>query len=295
MTNFKVGDRVRIRPLEEADGSLKDRCGNRIGINDEMIKLSGATDTIGSIHQTGGTIGLQSAGWTWHPDWLELVDAKPLELLHLTSSEDRAAAHQLLWAWRAENPGRYNADWPGWRFFAKVRNGCFACEEAVERAAEYDEDFCSHCPLDLRPSCPLEDSLFHRFRSGRNPGLAREILQRSWSPRPEAPVAPPRWPSPPQVGEIVRVRSWESMEKEFGSEGERIKLPDNAFLGDMRSLCGRLAVVKDSPSPTDLRLRPLDPSDTDDWAWSFSHEMIEPLEPRTVVEPLESEKEGCHQ
>lgn len=79
-----------------------------------------------------------------------------------------------------------------------------------------------------------------------------------------------------KVGDMVTVRGWEEMEKEFGLAGENIKCA-GLFTKYMKELCGKTAIVKECNE--DMKyytLRPMAVEDMElDWDWDFTDDMLE--------------------
>ena len=81
-----------------------------------------------------------------------------------------------------------------------------------------------------------------------------------------------------RVGDRVRIRSWESMEKEFGTDCSGNILTHFHFIDHMKPLCGRTATIS-SIKGKEVNLRGW--SNTNgDIAWSYSTDMLEPAEER---------------
>lgn len=77
------------------------------------------------------------------------------------------------------------------------------------------------------------------------------------------------------VGQRVRIRNWDNMEKEFGldSSGD-IRCPAN-FITDMKYLCGQTATVKEISDKLGRVFLEFDKPQSR--RWNYSPEMIEPL------------------
>lgn len=73
-----------------------------------------------------------------------------------------------------------------------------------------------------------------------------------------------------KVGDRVRIRSWESMQKEFGS----LSNVKGSFTESMKSLCGQTATIESLGSDGFVKLK--DWSGDGDHLWSYSTEMLEP-------------------
>ena len=72
-----------------------------------------------------------------------------------------------------------------------------------------------------------------------------------------------------KVGDKVRVRSWESMEKEYGSDGGYIQIPC-VFCPGMKKYCGKVVTIKRVTSSGRYLIY------GDDHGWIFSEPMFEP-------------------
>jgi len=76
------------------------------------------------------------------------------------------------------------------------------------------------------------------------------------------------------IGQKVRIRDWDDMEKEFGlDESGDINCPAT-FVKDMKYLCGKTAIVKDVSSINRIFLE-FDNKPVSYWAYSSA--MIEPI------------------
>ncbi len=77
-------------------------------------------------------------------------------------------------------------------------------------------------------------------------------------------------------GDVVTIRGWEEMEKEFGMDGENINCPGEIFSKYMKPLCGKSAVVERCNEDEQYyNLRPMDVEDLqEDWDWDFTDEML---------------------
>lgn len=76
-----------------------------------------------------------------------------------------------------------------------------------------------------------------------------------------------------KIGDRVRIRSWESMEKEFGLTGDGSIDCRGYFVHSMRHLCGRTATII-GLDDENVILRQW--SNDKDINWSFSTDMLEP-------------------
>ena len=82
------------------------------------------------------------------------------------------------------------------------------------------------------------------------------------------------------VGSRVRIRSWESMEEEFGVSDSGNIPCRSTFTEDMRHLCGRFVTITSRGFNGSVGLR--DWSDDSDTVWHYSEDMIEPVPCLTV-------------
>lgn len=85
-----------------------------------------------------------------------------------------------------------------------------------------------------------------------------------------------------KVGDRVRIRDWDDMEREYGTDSDGdIKVPDVGFGRCMRHLCGRYVTINDIFQDGFITLK--DWSDTSgNIEWSFTKEMVEPAEENTL-------------
>ena len=76
-------------------------------------------------------------------------------------------------------------------------------------------------------------------------------------------------------GDVVRIRGWEEMVKEFGMAGPNINCP-GIFSKYMKPLCGKSAVVEECNEKNEYYvLRPMAIEDmAEDWEWDFTDEML---------------------
>lgn len=78
-----------------------------------------------------------------------------------------------------------------------------------------------------------------------------------------------------KVGDKVRIRQWDDMEKEFGlDETGDIKCLC-FFIESMKHLCGRTATIKDI---RDKKIKLTFDDESGNTNWQYSTDMIEPLE-----------------
>ena len=83
-----------------------------------------------------------------------------------------------------------------------------------------------------------------------------------------------------KVGQVVRIREWEDMEKEFGIKSPECIRCSESFTTKMRHLCGREATITHiNGKNIDLDFK--DKSGT--LAWIFSTDMIEPITETIVI------------
>ena len=87
-----------------------------------------------------------------------------------------------------------------------------------------------------------------------------------------------------KIGDIVKIRTWESMEKEYGldEDGDILVNPDTAFVVEMRPLCGLTAEVVNITRDEDgkvIQLRFSEKEESEhDTRWWFTEEMFEEKE-----------------
>lgn len=83
-----------------------------------------------------------------------------------------------------------------------------------------------------------------------------------------------------KVGDKVRIRTWEDMEKEFGVDGDGDIKCYKLFVKNMKHLCGRLATITGFKGENIL----LDFDDTTGKTdWKYSADMIEPVNQTIVI------------
>lgn len=77
-----------------------------------------------------------------------------------------------------------------------------------------------------------------------------------------------------KVGELVRIRQWDEMEKEFGIDADGDIKIDVGFVSSMKPLCGKNAeiVSLEKDGRVDLNLFNCDKSTQ---KWQYSTDMIE--------------------
>jgi hypothetical protein len=73
-----------------------------------------------------------------------------------------------------------------------------------------------------------------------------------------------------KVGDRVKVRSWESMAKEFGTDGGNIQVPC-VFVPKMRKYCGQIVTIRYVSSTGRYLIK-----EDNGYGWAFSDEMFEP-------------------
>lgn len=78
-----------------------------------------------------------------------------------------------------------------------------------------------------------------------------------------------------RVGQRVRIRSWESMDKEFGRNGFGNIAAESSFVDHMRPLCGRTATIE---SIYGKKVTLKDWSNSYNTGWGFSTDMLEPAD-----------------
>ena len=86
MSKFKVGDKVRVLPRLEGQSNTYPY------YSDEMIEFAGKESVIREKFRGGEWFELDNSEYTWHEEWLELVD-KPFtqtKLLKEITTEELA-------------------------------------------------------------------------------------------------------------------------------------------------------------------------------------------------------------
>lgn len=81
-----------------------------------------------------------------------------------------------------------------------------------------------------------------------------------------------------KVGDRVRIRSWEDMEREFGIGDFGSIACKFHFTPDMRHMCGKEATIEDIPKESKVILKFSEDSGLSTYngrIWSFSFDMIE--------------------
>lgn len=94
------------------------------------------------------------------------------------------------------------------------------------------------------------------------------------------------------VGSRVRIRSWESMVEEFGTNGYGSIPCRRSFTESMRHLCGRFATITGRSFNGSVGLR--DWSDDSGTVWRYSEDMIEPVPCLTVSVDFDGTITGSH-
>ena len=82
-----------------------------------------------------------------------------------------------------------------------------------------------------------------------------------------------------KVGDRVRVRQWEDMEREFGLDNSGFIKVLLAFNPEMRELCGKCATIEDTDDEGRIILCDIEAVDSLNWDWHFSHDMFEEVKP----------------
>ena len=86
-----------------------------------------------------------------------------------------------------------------------------------------------------------------------------------------------------KVGDRVRIRDWDDMEREYGTDSDGdIKVPDMSFLQCMRHLCGRYATIRSIDRQDNIIGLENWSDDSGDTLWCFTTEMVEPAEENTL-------------
>lgn len=83
-----------------------------------------------------------------------------------------------------------------------------------------------------------------------------------------------------KIGDRVRVRQWDEMEKEFGLDPKGDISCDLIFVKDMREYCGKVFTVRNAFS----QIYHLDGCETNfGFWWGFSDDMLEPVDNKKIV------------
>lgn len=86
-----------------------------------------------------------------------------------------------------------------------------------------------------------------------------------------------------KVGDRVRIRDWDDMEREYGTDSDGdINLPDVVFTRGMRHLCGRCATIRSISCHDDCFVLENWSDDSGNTGWFFSKSMLEPAEENTL-------------
>lgn len=86
-----------------------------------------------------------------------------------------------------------------------------------------------------------------------------------------------------KVGDRVRIRDWDDMEREYGTDSDGdIKVHDMSFLRCMRHLCGRYATIRSIDRQDNIIGLENWSDDSGDTLWFFTTEMVEPAEENTL-------------
>jgi len=85
-----------------------------------------------------------------------------------------------------------------------------------------------------------------------------------------------------KVGDKVRVRSWDSMMKEYGPYGwYGIKVPGSYFTEEMKCYCGKIVTISKVNEHNNYHIKE---DNKEDWkAWSFNDNMFEDVESTIVI------------
>ena len=81
-----------------------------------------------------------------------------------------------------------------------------------------------------------------------------------------------------KVGDRVRVRQWEDMEREFGLTRFGSIANADVFTKSMRTLCGKTATIGGITGEGTITLCNQEDADTLGWGWRYSSDMFEPAE-----------------
>lgn len=86
-----------------------------------------------------------------------------------------------------------------------------------------------------------------------------------------------------KVGDRVRIRDWDDMEREYGTDSDGdINLPNGVFSRCMRHLCGRCATIRRISCHDDCVVLENWSDDSGNRGWVFSKSMLEPAEENTL-------------
>ena len=88
-----------------------------------------------------------------------------------------------------------------------------------------------------------------------------------------------------KVGDKVRIRQWDDMEKEFGTNGYGNIKCCNVFSEEMRKLCGKKATISHIGGffSQDVYLKDFENCRGIDTDWCYSTDMLEPVEDDTEI------------
>ena len=86
-----------------------------------------------------------------------------------------------------------------------------------------------------------------------------------------------------KVGDRVRIRDWDDMKREYGTDSDGdINLPNVVFSRCMRHLCGRCATIRRISCHDDCVVLENWSDDSGNRGWVFSKSMLEPAEENTL-------------
>ena len=111
------------------------------------------------------------------------VWAIPVSSLPTDPTVFNHTAHVQLWTWLADNPDRTKEDWPGWDYYKRQDNDCFAC--TVSRALcheaqsprEYFDVCHRYCPLKWPRNKPCYAGVYGIWCDNDNYKVRRKLAQ----------------------------------------------------------------------------------------------------------------------
>ena len=81
-----------------------------------------------------------------------------------------------------------------------------------------------------------------------------------------------------EIGDYIKIRSWEDMKEEFGENSYGNIACKFAFIKEMKPLCGLIAeITAFDVSAGNVHLRFINAPSGIDTCWSYSFDMIEPI------------------
>lgn len=96
-----------------------------------------------------------------------------------------------------------------------------------------------------------------------------------------------------KVGDRVRIRDWDDMEREYGTDSNGdIKVPDTLFIRCMRHLCGRYATIRSINRQDNIIGLENWSDNSGDTDWFFTKSMLEPAETVRMQTTIKVDKCG---